>query len=59
MGLDLRKKDNSFGSKRKKILSRLEITGDHHCGGEIFHNIFSHVAENILKNLSSTEMGSV
>ena len=36
--------------------SRAEITVGHHCGGDIFQNIFSEKCENVLKNLSSTVM---
>ena len=36
--------------------AELKITGDHLCGGEIFRIFSANLAENILKNLSSTEM---
>ena len=34
----------------------LEITTDHHCGGETFQSISAYSAENTLKSLSSTVM---
>ena len=39
-------------------MSGLEITADHHCGGEIFQSISANLAENTLKNLSPKVIGS-